>query len=184
MEKVKEDKVRLEKELLAALLEREEQINKLRGETQEMGHKLDELKKETERRDIRSSGVAVPELNDYDDDDEGGGGGTTQSEEEQEEKEGSRKNEAQDNDVEGEETKEETDVTEPEQTQEEDEIVAEVTTQLENATVEETPLPEDKVESSDEGGKESSAGPSPEDKVESSDEGERRVVLTHHLRIG
>ncbi|KAL9187414.1 hypothetical protein ACHAXT_001517 [Thalassiosira profunda] len=51
MAKVQEDKVRLEKELLAALLEREEQIEKLRGETEGMGEKLEGLKKEVEERD-------------------------------------------------------------------------------------------------------------------------------------
>lgn len=51
MEKVREDKARLEKELLAALLEREEQINQLRGETEGLGEKLDGLMNEAEKRD-------------------------------------------------------------------------------------------------------------------------------------
>lgn len=46
MEKVKEDKVRLEKELFAALLEREEQINRLKLENISLEEKLDGLKRE------------------------------------------------------------------------------------------------------------------------------------------
>jgi hypothetical protein len=46
MEKVKEDKVRLEKELFAALLEREEQINRLKLENVSLEEKLDGLKRE------------------------------------------------------------------------------------------------------------------------------------------
>jgi len=67
MEKVREDKVRLEKELLAALLEREEQINRLRGETEDLESKLDGLNKEAERRDIRYGKDAVASSEDSDD---------------------------------------------------------------------------------------------------------------------
>jgi len=51
-EKVKEDKARLEKELLAALLEREEQINRLKAETADLRTKLDGLRKESEEREM------------------------------------------------------------------------------------------------------------------------------------
>jgi len=51
MEKVKEDKIRLEKELLAALVEREEQINTLKQETQELGDQLEVLEDEAEKRE-------------------------------------------------------------------------------------------------------------------------------------
>merc|ERR1719253_2341083 len=51
-EKVKEDKARLEKELLAALLEREEQINRLKVETTDLTTKLDGLRKESEEREM------------------------------------------------------------------------------------------------------------------------------------
>merc|ERR1712032_337892 len=44
--KVQEDKVRLEKELLAALFERDQQIVQLRNETDELSVKLDRLNKE------------------------------------------------------------------------------------------------------------------------------------------
>mmetsp|Transcript_6104 Transcript_6104/g.11871 ORF Transcript_6104/g.11871 Transcript_6104/m.11871 type:complete len:649 (-) Transcript_6104:96-2042(-) len=67
MEKVREDKVRLERELLAALLEREEQINRLRGETEELESKLDVLNKEAERRDIRYGENAAASSEDSDD---------------------------------------------------------------------------------------------------------------------
>ena len=46
MEKVKEDKIRLEKELFAALLEREEQINRLKLENISLEEKLDGFKME------------------------------------------------------------------------------------------------------------------------------------------
>jgi len=47
MQKVEEDKVRLEKELLAALLERDQQIVQLRKETDDLGKKLDSLELES-----------------------------------------------------------------------------------------------------------------------------------------
>jgi hypothetical protein len=43
MERVKEDRVRLERELLAALLEREEQVQKLRAETEKLDVRYEEL---------------------------------------------------------------------------------------------------------------------------------------------
>ena len=63
MQKVAEDKVRLEKELLAALLERDQQIVQLRKETEDMGKKLDSLELES----LEAEGKV--------NEDDGGGGG-------------------------------------------------------------------------------------------------------------
>ena len=132
MEMVKEDKIRLERELLAALLEREEQINRLKVETASLGEKMDVLKAEAEKRDREYNNLQVAEEKAVDEDDEDIGEG---------------------NAVDGEEVVADQEADEsngnnavaPEQ-----EEVAEVTSQLESTTIDKEDKP-DETSQDDEG---------------------------------
>ena len=121
MEKVKEDKIRLERELLAALLEREEQINKLKVETESLGEKMDVLKMEAEKRDREYNLQAEEKAAEQEDEEDistGGEGNAVDEEEVDADQEANESN----GEVE--------DVATPEQ-----EEVTEVTSQLESTTI-------------------------------------------------
>ena len=135
MEMVKEDKIRLERELLAALLEREEQINRLKVETASLGEKMDALKAEAEKRDREYNNLQVAEEKavDEEDDEDIGEGNAVDGEEVVADQEADESNGGENNAV------------APEQ-----EEVAEVTSQLENTTIGEEDKP-DKTSPDDEG---------------------------------
>ena len=134
MEMVKEDKIRLERELLAALLEREEQINRLKVETASLGEKMDVLKAEAEKRDREYNNLQVAEEKAVDEDDEDiGEGNAVDGEEVVADQEADESNGGENNAV------------APEQ-----EEVAEVTSQLESTTIDEEDKP-DKTSPDDEG---------------------------------
>ena len=135
MEMVKEDKIRLERELLAALLEREEQINRLKVETASLGEKMDVLKAEAEKRDREYNNLQVAEEKavDEEDDEDIGEGNAVDGEEVVADQEADESNGGENNAV------------APEQ-----EEVAEVTSQLESTTIDEEDKP-DKTSPDDEG---------------------------------
>ena len=135
MEMVKEDKIRLERELLAALLEREEQINRLKVETASLGEKMDVLKAEAEKRDREYNNLQVAEEKavDEEDDEDIGEGNAVDGEEVVADQEADESNRGENNAV------------APEQ-----EEVAEVTSQLESTTIDEEDKP-DKTSPDDEG---------------------------------
>ena len=127
MEMVKEDKIRLERELLAALLEREEQINRLKVETASLGEKMDVLKAEAEKRDREYNNLQVAEEKavDEEDDEDIGEGNAVDGEEVVADQEADESNRGENNAV------------APEQ-----EEVAEVTSQLESTTIDEEDKPD------------------------------------------
>ena len=135
MEMVKEDKIRLERELLAALLEREEQINRLKVETASLGEKMDVLKAEAGKRDREYNNLQVAEEKavDEEDDEDIGEGNAVDGEEVVADQEADESNRGENNAV------------APEQ-----EEVAEVTSQLESTTIDEEDKP-DKTSPDDEG---------------------------------
>ena len=138
MEKVYIDKTRLEKELLAALLEREEQIGKLRVDTEHLGVKLDGLKMEAEQREAEyNTNIQTPELEE-EKEDEGGNNAETRGEDNIDEGGVS----AEDGDKVEEEVAEEqaaeSNVADEQQPEDNAETVSEVTSQLEAATVDDS----------------------------------------------